>query len=359
MIFGAAAGLATGQLPAYTAPVAGPLYLTAAKADGSFKAMLLDKETETLWTLTLPGRGHGGAFNPVNTDCVIFSRRPGAFAVVVHRRSGQILHSLTPPDGRHFYGHGCYSADGRILYTTENDYDAEKGVIGLWNAANGYARIAEFDSYGIGPHDIALMPGGRFLAVANGGIATHPDTGRQKLNIPEMQPSLALVDANDGTRHTSLRLPSQLHKLSIRHLAVNNAGVIFAAMQYEGAADELPPLVARICDGRTHLLRAPGAIQSAMRNYCGSVAFGRSGGVIAVSCPRGGLVTFWNEDGTFAGSTAIKDGCGVAPATAAGEFILTGASGRIAVHSVKTGPAVGGKSVTGTMWDNHLVASKA
>ena len=43
-----------------------------------------------------------------------------------------------------------------------------------------------------------LIEGGRYLAIANGGIKQHPDTGRAKLNIDHMEPSLVIVDLADG-----------------------------------------------------------------------------------------------------------------------------------------------------------------
>ena len=44
-----------------------------------------------------------------------------------------------------------------------------------------------------GPHEIRLLPQGDTLVVANGGIETHPDSGRSKLNLPTMRPNLAYI----------------------------------------------------------------------------------------------------------------------------------------------------------------------
>ena len=52
-------------------------------------------------------------------------------------------------------------------------------------------------SGGIGPHEILRLPGARLLAIANGGIHTRPDTGREKLNLDTMRPNLTLMD-EDG-----------------------------------------------------------------------------------------------------------------------------------------------------------------
>ena len=58
-----------------------------------------------------------------------------------------------------------------------------------------FAVVGEIDTHGIDPHEVAWLPDGRSLLVANGGIMTHPRTFRRKLNIPTMDPSLCVLDA--------------------------------------------------------------------------------------------------------------------------------------------------------------------
>ena len=131
------------------------------------------------------------------------------------RRSGS-----PPKPERHFFGHGVFSADGRLLYTTENDYERAAGMIGVRDATDGYKQIGEFPAHGLEPHDIALLADGRTMVIANGGIQTHPDRGDDELNLPDMQPSLVYVDVATGDLLEEHRLAPALHQLSIRHLAI-------------------------------------------------------------------------------------------------------------------------------------------
>src|SRR5690606_30895384 len=110
-----------------------------------------------------------------------FARRPGTFALVIDVVHGRILYRIASAESRHFYGHGAFSSDGRLLYATENDFAGERGVIGIYDAADGYRRAGEIPSYGIGPHELRLLADGTTLAVANGGILTRPDLPRVKL----------------------------------------------------------------------------------------------------------------------------------------------------------------------------------
>ena len=69
--------------------------------------------------------------------------------------------------------HGVFSADGRLLYSTENDYDGARGMIGVRDVTGGYKQIGEFPAHGMEPHDIALLSDDRTIVIANGGIRTH------------------------------------------------------------------------------------------------------------------------------------------------------------------------------------------
>ena len=128
----------------------------------------------------------------------MFARRPGTFAAVFEPTTGLVVRRFDTPPERHFYGHGVFEPTGRVLVATENDTSRGQGVLGLYDAADGYRRIGELPAHGIGPHDIALLPDGRTLAVANGGILTLPESGRDKLNLDSMRPSLNRIELASG-----------------------------------------------------------------------------------------------------------------------------------------------------------------
>lgn len=320
------------------------------RSDGRHGGAILSADGEVQAEFDLPGRGHGAASRPGHSEAIVFARRPGSFAVVLDLASGRPHSLFSTPDDRHFYGHGCFSADGKTLFTTENDFEGERGVIGLYDAEDGYRRIGEFSSHGIGPHEIALMADRRTLLVANGGILTHPDAPRMKLNLAEMRSSIALVDAKSGDLVEAFDLPQELRQLSLRHLATRADGRIVAVAQWEGATLAQPPLVAVIDrDPGLRLCSAPDEIAPRMRNYCGSVAFSQDGRRFAVSSPRGGIITLWDADGGFRRAIDLEDGCGLA---ALGDgFLLT--SGRGSVTRSDGRDAQNHHKVA---FDNHLTA---
>ena len=317
-----------------------------------------DDEGRLGFDLSLPGRGHAAAVHPNGLLAVLISRRPGRFLVAIDLASGRVRARAHAGPARHFCGHAVFSPNGELLYTTENDFESKRGVIGVREVASGYRRIAELPSQGVGPHELLLGRDGRTLIVANGGILTHPDRGREKLNLDTMSPSLVYLDATTGELLDEQRLPSELHQLSIRHLAMLADGTVCLAMQYEGPPDDDLPLIGMHRRGEAiRLLTAPADIQKRMRNYCGSVSADSSRRWLALSSPRGSLATFWSAAGEFAGSARLPDVCGIAPGGAPGVFVLSGGSGgRISVRIGGTSKRLIAERIpAGSRWDNHLI----
>jgi len=329
---------------------------------GGYFAALIDADGRFLHRVTLPGRGHGFAVAPHGDHAVVFARRPGTFAVVVDLQTGTDVARITAAAGRHFYGHGAYTADGRILFASENDIASGDGVIGVYDAADGYKRVGAFASHGIGPHQIMIHPDGKTLVVANGGIRTDPAQGRAKLNLDTMAPNLTLVDPASGRVLETARLEAALHQLSIRHIDVNGRGDVAFAMQFQGDKRQAVPMLGVFRpNGRMTLLRAPAPVERHLRHYMGSVAFDGSGRVILASAPRGGLVVAWDGGtGEFLGQVPAADACGVAPADGPGAFLVTAGDGTVRRVDAVSGTV---NQLTppsrAVHWDNHVGVARA
>ena len=341
------AGLAASALPRMTWADAGnPAYLAAAKLpDESYALHGLSTAGTTLFTLPLPARGHAACAHPTRAQAVAFARRPGTYALVLDAVTGTIAHRLTPPDGRQFNGHGAFSANGSVLFTSEQVADGSAGRLGLWDTVN-YIRIGDVSTGGIGPHDVRLLPGGG-LVVANGGIETDA-TDRTKLNIPAMQPSLAYLSEN-GVIDNIITLDQTLHQNSIRHLALFDGGVAFA-MQWEGDPAETPPLLGlHRTDSRPQLYALPDTDAPAMKNYAGSIAV--SGNTVALTSAHGGVVARFALDGTPLPLITRADASGVAPH--ADGFLLSDGQGAVSLLSVNGLQPLTTEALS---WDNHLIA---
>ena len=119
--FLAGLGLAVTMTRAAARATAPPLYVSCARtADGSHRVAAFTGEGRLLFATALPDRGHDVAARPGARDLVVFARRPGDWMAVVDRDSGFVRRVVLAAEGRRFYGHGAFSADGRLLYATEN-----------------------------------------------------------------------------------------------------------------------------------------------------------------------------------------------------------------------------------------------
>jgi len=338
-----------------------PIGFISARGDHQGRYFLtgLDENAGLRFDVPLPGRGHGMAIHPVHEHAIAFARRPGQFLLVIDMQSGEVLHRLNSAEQRHFFGHGVFTPDGRWLFTTENDLNKDRGVIGVRDATDGYRQVAELPSHGIGPHELKLTADGRTLVIANGGILTRPETGRSKLNLDTMSPSLAYVDSDDGKLLAEHKLPKALHQNSIRHIAINADDTVCIGLQYQGEAYEQPLLVGMHRPGEEiTLLETPVNVLSRMRNYCGSVTVDASGKTFAISSPRGNLVTFWSaEGGGYLGHTDVSDGCGIASAHEAGEFFISSGMGRIVRYRLgdQSKTPLAEASGIAARWDNHML----
>ncbi len=365
-----AGGLLTGgALGPPRSPDAAPrrrLYLGArSDAGGSYRVSGFRASGAAAFDLGLPDRGHSFAVRPDGRTAVVFARRPGRFALAIDLARGAAAAEFAAPRDRHFYGHGAFSLGGRFLYASENDFAGERGVIGVYDADKGYRRVGELSSHGIGPHEIALLSDGVTLVIANGGILTRPDLPRVKLNVATMASSLCYVHRLDGGLLKERRPGPALHRLGIRHLSVSRDDTVAVAMQYEGPRGRLVPLVAvdpagAAADAPLRFLSAEPAVWRAMKQYCGSACFDSEGRVLAVSAPRGNLVTFWNAAaGGYLSSARVLDGSGVAPGEGPGEFLASSGHRGVAVIDARSGAStpLDTAFVNASRWDNHLATA--
>lgn len=342
------AGLAAASLPRVAwADVGSPACLAAGKRGSDFVLHGLSAAGESLFRIALPARGHAAAAHPVQALAVAFARRPGTFALVIDCLTGLVRHRLTPPEGRQFNGHGVFVVGGAVLLTSEVVAEGSAGRIGVWETA-GFRRIGEWDSGGIGPHDLKRLPDGR-VVIANGGIQTDP-ADRSKLNLPDMRPNLTLL-SDSGQMLDQVELPADLRQNSIRHLAVLGDTIAFA-MQWEGDPALPVPQLGLWTPGSPPRLCPPEEIDAmAMLGYAGSIAVSPAGDMIGLTSAPAGVLMLFDVKGTPLATHRRTDISGIAALS--GGLVATDGQGGIW--------SVGTKGLTlltqaETLWDNHLIA---
>jgi hypothetical protein len=306
-------------------------------------------------------RGHGLCQNPIKTEQIImFSRRPGTQGIRFNSSTRKADGSFDCADNRHMHGHGCYSLDGNRLYCAESEVSTGQGKITVRDSVT-LALIAEFDSHGIGPHEIAMMPDGITLVVANGGLLTHPDSGRKVLNYETMRSTLSYINSQTG-QLISEHLVAE-SKASIRHLDVAEDGTVAIAFQVQRDAlehNQLVPLAAIHKQGQEiKLLHAPEALTVKLNDYMGSVKIHNPSRTVAFSSPKGDLVLFWHlDDLSLQNYHAFNDVCGLAISQDNKHFVLSSSTGKIRQINTATLKLDKEKSFNfpERSWDNHMIS---
>lgn len=328
-------------------------YFSAADGeDGSHHLAGIRHDGSEHFLLPVSERCHGGCLRPHQPQAVLFARRPGRHFHVIDARQHTPLASIDAGKGYHFYGHGVFDPSGRWLYVTANRLSDSMGLVRVYDAEANYAHCEDFSLDGIGPHELVLMPDGETLAVALGGIKTHPDSGRIKLNLSDMAPALLMMDRRGG-EITARHQPSH-HQLSCRHLDVAADGSLVAGYQFQGPVWETGhPLLAHLTpQGKFEEIALPAALQSKLGQYTASIAMSQRQPITLVTAPRGGCVVLLDHtSGDVIASPALDDAAG-ARCDGNGGFIVTTGNG--GVYQLSGNGELAEVSRLAVRWDNHL-----
>jgi hypothetical protein len=318
----------------------------------------LDAKGHIVWQRTMPARGHTVELSPDGALCAIIDRKPGASITFCRSTDGALLNRIAAPEGYHFDGHAVFNSAGTLLYATESRDEDQAGRIAVFDLTDG-ARLADFSTQGIEPHELIWAEPDRSLAIGNGGIRD-----RQAMEA-EIDSSLVLLDATSGALVAKHALEEDLISLSIRHLARSAGGEIVFAMQDQDAATDWRPMVGLLDrNGAIAFLDLPLEDLMRLRGYCGSAAVDRSGTIAAATSPHGGAAAFWSlPDRCYLGSVELRDGCGIAAAEAAGSFVFTSGAGTRVLATASpngvTSRVLERPANSLPQWDNHLTARGA
>lgn len=253
--------------------------------------------------LDVPTRAHGLLPLP-DGGVLVAARRPGEWLLRWHPAQPQSPQWHWIDGDRAFSGH--VQPLGEHLYTTESDLESGAGLL-VRRDARTLERLQEWPTGGVDNH--ALLPDGRGgLFVANGGVATRPETGRLKIDLAGMDSSIVRIDAASGAISHQWRLDDR--RLSLRHLAWrgDDLGIALQAQHDEAPVQQAAPVLALLPGAR----RTPDTAQlaavatpQALGGYGGDLCATAQGWF--VSCPRVDAVAAWTGDGRWQGVQAFTE----------------------------------------------------
>jgi hypothetical protein len=300
---------------------------------------IIDLAAGRVETIPTGVMGHSVIQRPGAPDTVMmFAQRPGRRSCEIDLMLGEKTRIIKARKGHHFYGHGAYSADGAYLYTTENNFKTEQGVIVIRDASSMQV-LEEFQTHGDGPHELYFLEGGKTVVVANGGLKTSPKRmdGYKPYNRDNMKSSLVVLETASGKLLDRFALENKY--LSIRHLSLSPRGTVAMAIQDREDTDTHsggPLLCVRDSDGNVVQLQDD-ELYDRMTYHTLSISLFEEHSLVGATSPNGNLVTFWNiETGQPVKTFTTKEPTGLVLTADKRRFVVTTSEGEIHVLDAQT-----------------------
>ncbi len=331
-----------------------PSVLSAATSTtGKHFGVLLNDSGQVIKYLDVPERSHASAFNRLSGDLLFFSRRPGN-EIYVFSHSGNRFRVITAADGRHFYGHGILDAEYRYLLTSENNYTDGRGRIVVRDVLANYAVVQDYSSYGVGPHELVFLTP-ETIAVANGGIRSHPSSPREDLDVDKMAPNVAFIHWKTG-KVIGVFTPENL-KLSLRHIArLSDQEVIVGAQSHDWLTPQQSLVFKIDSSGRGEALISDSMFAVNRKHYIASVCAVDEKTVVTTS-PKSGHLDWW-KDGEWSHSIPCFDVAGVCTLPTGDRLMFSNGRGDMVTADLHSSEETGlhRRRFEAIHWDNHLVA---
>ncbi|MBU0498721.1 MAG: DUF1513 domain-containing protein [Gammaproteobacteria bacterium] len=200
----------------------------------------VDERDGSLCRALLPVIGHKISLSPDGRRA--FWNSMNGSSMVSFDPDSLALDVFAKPQGKDRIGggHALYSADGEILFVAERKANGtvrgrprdHHGLISIRDART--LRVLEsYDSQGIGPHDMAILPDGKHLAIAHYGVMNLARMGERPLVV---EPSLCILELASGKRVQKWSGPTGGHE--VRHLAACGPGRVAAIQINQSSAEE-------------------------------------------------------------------------------------------------------------------------
>lgn len=240
---------------------------------------------------SVPDEVHLAVMYPDNKSILVNSRKPGA-SLLKYSLSGELIAELKPLKDQHFEGHAIFSIDEKYLYVTASDFQQGSGKLLKLNS-HDLSLVEMYDTGGIGPHEL-VWQAPNIIAIANTGVLTHPDSGRDILNLESIQSNVVLFNTVNKTFDHEWSVP--LTGLSARHLDRMDNGDLVIGCQYK-KEDKRPPCVAFASKGEALRFadRQNEALHWDMKGYTASIKSIPNSNQALISNPRGHLLTQWQD----------------------------------------------------------------
>jgi len=242
-----------------------------------------DAAGQRLQPIPLEFHFHGFAPHPKDHRRAILFEKQGPGACEVDLAAKTVVRPLRTAAERHFYGHGAFSPDGKLLYATETVMATHEGVIMVRDGTT-LEPVGEFPTFGHSPHDCVLIDHGRTLVITNGGGS---------LEEPDAPPCVTFVDV--PSKKLRERLTFDNPRVNAGHLALTSRReLVVISAPRRGLPESETGGISLRAGKQLHTLAEPAETTRRMVGETLSLAIHERSGVVGVTTPDADLLTFWD-----------------------------------------------------------------
>lgn len=322
-------------------------------ADGTQRFALavvdLDAPAPEAELIPLSFLAHGIAIDPGDpTRAAVFEKK-GPGACLVDLRARTVLRPIPTPPTRRFYGHGAFSTDGRLLYTTESLVERAFAGVLVVRDAQTLTELGTVPTHGASPHDCQLVDGGKTMVVANGGGPIKNDGNSDADSDADGTAAASVTYVDLASERLLDRVLLDSPRFNAGHVAVTAAGdLALVSAPRDGLPSpnqQLGAVTLRPRGGAARTIKEPQAVAQRMLGETLSVCVSEADRVVLATHPLGNCVSMWRlDDASFLGTLELAGPRGVTLTLDRSWYVvshLAGRSVRLTAFSADTREAVG------------------
>ncbi|GJM17720.1 MAG: hypothetical protein DHS20C13_30470 [Thermodesulfobacteriota bacterium] len=226
---------------------------------------------------------HGVIIDPNNYYRLIVFEKIGSGACEIDLKNMKMVRKITTSNDKYFYGHGAFTADGKMMYSTETYLDNKKGIIAIRDA-HTMRNLGEFPTYGDNPHECQLIDNGNVMVVTNAGSTIGTN----------IEPSVTYIDMSNQQLIERVFLTN--NRLNTGHIGIAKDGSLVVASAPRDGLDktDIGGVSIRPKGKLMKTISSPNEVVQSMTGEALSVVIHSAKNIAAVTHPDGNMVTFWS-----------------------------------------------------------------
>lgn len=244
---------------------------------------LVDLDRDELVRIPVDFLPHGFTTKPGAPHLAVVFEKRGPGAALLDLAARRAVGKIRARSDRAYYGHGLFTGDGAHLLSVEIDLATRAGLLSVRETAT-FKEVDVFPTHGDSPHDCVAIDGGKTLVITNGGG-----------EVGGADPCVTYVDV--ASRKLLEKVTFSDPKINAGHVAISADGTLaIVSAPRDGLPRETSAggISARTPRRRAERMRGPDAVMAQVVGESLSVKIHEPTGIVGVTNPSGGIVTFWD-----------------------------------------------------------------